>query len=99
VVVSVTSKLSLTGSAVTTGGRPVALTVQLLIGRAGSVSVQELVGGSWQDRATATATTAGRATLALSGLALGSHTLRASFAGDSRGGAAISPNVSVSVQA
>jgi hypothetical protein len=98
VAVSVTSKLTLTGSAVTTGGRPVALTVQLLTGRAGSVSVQELVGGSWQDRATATATATGRATLSLGGLALGSHTLRASFAGDSRGGAAVSPNLVVSVR-
>jgi hypothetical protein len=98
VAVSVTSKLTLTGSTITTGGRPASLTVQLLVGRAGSVSIQELVAGSWQELATATATPAGRATLSLGSLALGNHTLRASFAGDSRGGAAISPNLVVSVR-
>ena len=98
VAVSVTSKLTLTGSSVTTGGRPASLTVQLLAGRAGSVSIQELIAGSWQDLATATASTAGRATLSVGGLALGSHPLRASFAGDSRGGAAVSPSIVVSVR-
>jgi hypothetical protein len=97
--VSVTSKLTLTGSSVTTGGRPASITVQLQVGRAGAVSIQELIAGSWQDLATATASTAGRATLSVGGLVLGSHTLRASFAGDSRGDAAASPSIVVSVRA
>ncbi len=99
VPVAVTSKLTLTGPAVTSGGRPAALTVQLTASRAGTVSVQELLGGSWTTLASATATSTGRATLSLTGLALGTHTLRAAFGGDSRGGAAVSGSISVIVRA
>jgi hypothetical protein len=97
--VSVTSKLTLTGPSVTSGGRPASLIVQLVPARAGSVSVQELVGGSWLTLATASAASTGRAAVSLSGLALGKHVLRAEFDGDSRGGAAVSGSISVSVLA
>jgi len=98
VAVAVTSKLTLTGPSVTSGGRPATLTVQLTAARAGTVAVSELIGGSWQRLATASATSTGRAVLLLAGLALGTHVLRAEFDGDGRGGAAASPAISVSVR-
>jgi hypothetical protein len=98
VAVAVTSKLTLTGPSITSGGRPATLTVQLTAGRAGTVAVSELVGGSWQRLATASAASTGRAVLSLAGLALGTHVLRAEFDGDGRGGAAASSAISISVR-
>ncbi|HEU5269025.1 MAG TPA: hypothetical protein VFU36_03805, partial [Jatrophihabitans sp.] len=98
VSIAVSSKLTLSGPSVTTGGRPAALTVQLLPARAGTVTVAELISGSWVDLATATAAGTGRAALSLAGLALGNHLLRASFGGDGRGGAGVSNSITVSVR-
>jgi len=95
---AVTSKLTLTAPSVTTGGRPASLTVQLTPARGGTVTIQELVGGSWVGLTTASAASTGRATLSLAGLALGNHVLRAWFDGDDRGGAGASPSITVSVR-
>jgi hypothetical protein len=98
IAVTVASKLTLTGPSVTSGGRPAGLTVQLTAARAGSVTIQELVGGSWLDLTTVSTASTGRGAVSLTGLALGNHVLRAWFAGDGRGGAGSSPSITVSVR-
>jgi len=99
VPVAVTSKLTLTGPAVTSGGRPATLSVQLTVARANVLNIQELQGGSWVTLAAATAASTGHAALSLAGLALGTHVLRAEFGGDARGGAGVSPSITVIVRA
>ncbi|MFL6161382.1 MAG: hypothetical protein ACJ74U_04060 [Jatrophihabitantaceae bacterium] len=97
VAVAVASKLTITGSTVTTGGRPASVVVQLTVGRVAPVVIQELVGGSWQPVASTSTGSTGRGTLSLAGMSLGTHALRASFDGDSRGGGAVSGTLWVSV--
>ena len=98
VAVGVTSRLTISGPSVMTGGRPVPVTVALTVARAQIVTVQELLSGNWVTVGTAITSTAGRGVLSLA-LPLGNYTLRAAFTGDSRGAATVSGNLAVSVRA
>jgi len=98
VAVTVTSRLTITGPSVMTGGRPVSVTLQLTVARTQIVTVQDLVSGSWLTVGTATTSATGRAVLSLA-LPLGNHTLRAAFTGDSRGAGTVSATLAVAVRA
>jgi hypothetical protein len=99
VPISIATKVSATAPTVVTGGKAVAITVTLIAPRAGAVNVQSLQAGTWVTLTTVTAPASGRVVASLASLAVGSYTLRASFDGDSRGGAGTSANMVVAVRA
>jgi hypothetical protein len=96
--VSVSTRITASAPSVVLAGNPVSFTGMLTAPRAGTVSVDELVGGNWVSVLTSTASSAGRVSTLLTGLAAGSYTFRLSFAGDGRGGAGSSLNLPVIVR-
>ncbi|HEX4728532.1 MAG TPA: hypothetical protein VH298_12090, partial [Jatrophihabitans sp.] len=96
--VSVATRITASAPSVVLVGKPVSFTATLTAPRAGMVSVDELVGGNWVSVLTTTATSTGRVSALLTGLAGGNYTFRLSFAGDGRGGAGSSVNLPVIVR-
>ncbi|HET6209256.1 MAG TPA: hypothetical protein VFD94_02675, partial [Jatrophihabitans sp.] len=96
--VAVATRITASAPSVVLLGNPVSFTGMLSAPRAGTVSVDQLVGSSWVSVLTTSASSAGRVSALLTGLTTGSYTFRLSFAGDGRGGAGSSLNLPVIVR-
>jgi hypothetical protein len=98
VPVAVTTKITVTGPAYVGTGLQFALTATVTAPRAATVTLEGYSGGNWSALATATSTSTGSARFALTAGSAGTYLYRTRVAGDSRGAAGLSPNLTVTVR-